>query len=387
MTPPQRIKEKNAVKVSEPKDLSSHSAQDLASSKRPKKKKSFQPRQSRDAAENIAGQLEKSEQAATIETTSQKHKSKLGQVNSAFDEAENEGEIQKQKKKRKRAKKSRSSSAVDFPLDASLDIDALSDDIVTSDDSPIKPTPISQDVGIVQSQGQGKLFVEHDKGFKSRAFTDTIPQQLETRTKEEFALPTSTPTELANSLQKIFRTFAVFCHGLLAGIGLLHCIFMYNVSVSQTRSYEEFVDMYSNLAMPLQCLFYTLLVICTLSVFDRYDVSHVDGRFFQRCITMQSAAIVIIIYVAALALSVSIANTDDRLSLYRINVTYWEDPAEAKTLLNQWKIISLCRSVMVILGWLLISLRPGTDVLAKRIKALEQSRTQESLPEKQNGFV
>ena len=38
--------------------------------------------------------------------------------------------------------------------------------------------------------------------------------------------------------------------------------------------------------------------------------------------------------------------------------------------LATWKALNACRSVGVILGWVLISIRPNTDLLYKHIKRL-----------------
>ncbi len=38
--------------------------------------------------------------------------------------------------------------------------------------------------------------------------------------------------------------------------------------------------------------------------------------------------------------------------------------------LSSWRSLNLCRSMGVILGWLLVSLRPSTDLLHKHLKKL-----------------
>ena len=57
---------------------------------------------------------------------------------------------------------------------------------------------------------------------------------------------------------------------------------------------------------------------------------------------------------------------------YRVNETIYTD-LEQEVLANEisiWKALNLCRSIGVILGWFLISMRPNTDLLYKHLKKL-----------------
>ena len=60
------------------------------------------------------------------------------------------------------------------------------------------------------------------------------------------------------------------------------------------------------------------------------------------------------------------------LPFYRVNETIYTD-LEQEVLANEisiWKALNLCRSIGVILGWFLISMRPNTDLLYKHLKKL-----------------
>ena len=59
-------------------------------------------------------------------------------------------------------------------------------------------------------------------------------------------------------------------------------------------------------------------------------------------------------------------------NFYRVNETIYTD-LEQEVLANEisiWKALNLCRSIGVILGWFLISMRPNTDLLYKHLKKL-----------------
>ena len=108
-----------------------------------------------------------------------------------------------------------------------------------------------------------------------------------------------TPVALALAAQKGFRSFGIFSHGFLAGLAFWQLVM---VSEGETKSNTsnakieevpfiyvqqvyvlsdgrfsedygpiDFVILYSPLAQPLQCVFYLLSVVCTISILDRYD--------------------------------------------------------------------------------------------------------------------
>lgn len=77
---------------------------------------------------------------------------------------------------------------------------------------------------------------------------------------------TSTSIEFALKTHRILKTFFLFCHGITAGLALWHIVIVYVLSVHPR---EDFLIHYQPLALPVQCLFYILLVCCTISAFDR----------------------------------------------------------------------------------------------------------------------
>ena len=71
--------------------------------------------------------------------------------------------------------------------------------------------------------------------------------------------------ELGMLAQKMFRSLATFCHGLLAGVGAWHVFMVYVLH----RDDADFISLYSPLSQPVQTVFFLLTVICTVSVCDR----------------------------------------------------------------------------------------------------------------------
>lgn len=78
--------------------------------------------------------------------------------------------------------------------------------------------------------------------------------------------PKNTTIEFALFTQKVIRTFSLFCHGLLAGLAVWHIVMAY---VLIDFPLEDFILHYGRLALPVQCIFFILLLICTVSALDR----------------------------------------------------------------------------------------------------------------------
>ena len=63
---------------------------------------------------------------------------------------------------------------------------------------------------------------------------------------------------------------------------------------------------------------------------------------------------------------------DDKLSLFQHNATLFTDMEEEERSyeLETWKAMNLARGLAVILGWLLVALRPNTDLLYKNLRSI-----------------
>ncbi|CAH3195599.1 unnamed protein product, partial [Porites evermanni] len=169
------------------------------------------------------------------------------------------------------------------------------------------------------------------------------------------------------SVHRAFRSFSLFCHGLLAGLALCQVIFVYSLSNNGTAN-GNFLENYYKLAQPLQSLYYMLFAICTVSVFDRfvYDMANPRSGFFQGLLTRPSRILSISAYLFALVFSISVANIDDRISLYKEHGHLWND-TETSSLLDTWRIINLMRVLGAVLGWILVALQPTKDYTAKNL--------------------
>lgn len=159
-----------------------------------------------------------------------------------------------------------------------------------------------------------------------------------------------------------FRSIAMICHGLLAGLALGQCIFVYSLTSISDR---VFLENYYQLALPFQSMYYFLLAISTISILDRYsNMSSGWGSFFLRLLTRPSRALALVAYLLALVFSTSLTQLDDKISLYKDIPSLWATTDEIDT----WKIINLMRVIGSFLGWIMVAMAPDDDQTAETIK-------------------
>lgn len=167
--------------------------------------------------------------------------------------------------------------------------------------SPVTPNlPVSQHVDKVftERQGRGGGFSKSSGRGKidPTKLLDNLNQAgaaMGLPTMAAASEPSMTPLELGLKGQRAFRSFGIFCHGFLAGLAFwqlimvklslknkqilaftpfIVCVQVYVMSDGRAKedySPLDFIELYSPLAQPLQCMFYVLTVVCTISILDR----------------------------------------------------------------------------------------------------------------------
>ncbi|XP_072034427.1 uncharacterized protein [Amphiura filiformis] len=273
----------------------------------------------------------------------------------------------------------------------SVDMMLAAEDIITGDKQADEDEETQQQqqqasqVTVLPSQPVERLFMERKSGFTSEdkgrlAKRREKEQQRQQQPEVESDITT---TQAAVSTHRTFLTFGLFCHGLLAGFALWQCVIVYMLSdpipLSDKTGDQQFLEQYSRMGQPALSMYYFLLAICTVSVFDRFDIARPDRQFFRGLLTFQSGAVSILIYLISLIFSVSIAAIDDKISLYfKTHPTYceedcpnggtlWEDTGTIAQQLKIWRIINLIRAIGAVLGWLVLSLAPTTDFTSEHL--------------------
>ena len=234
--------------------------------------------------------------------------------------------------------------------------------------TPVAPPSTVVDKVYTEKQN-GKFAKRKKKSIKLGAINPAL-RSTSTGDEELKALTATTPLDLGMQVQRAFRSLGIFCHGFLAGLAFWHLIMVY--VLMESEEIIQFLALYSPLSQPLHFLFYLLTVICTISILDRYDLATLDWRQIQLLLTLRSGGLAIIVYAASLIITLATTGLDDKISLFAVNSTLFEamDEEDLKAEMNSWRALNLCRAIGVILGWILVAIRPGTDQLHKHLRRL-----------------
>ena len=162
--------------------------------------------------------------------------------------------------------------------------------------SILSPYPLLPS-NIPPSQPVAKIYLEKNGGgFAKTSVSTPVVASNQFPTSPT---PQLSPLGLGLVTQRVFRSFATFCHGFLAGLAAWQVFTIYILHKDDL----EFVEMYSPLSQPLMIVFYLLTIICTVSVCDRYDISEMTLTHLKQCLTLQSGGVSVLIYWATLLLT------------------------------------------------------------------------------------
>ena len=227
----------------------------------------------------------------------------------------------------------------------------------TSGTHMMPPLPSQQsDVVYIEKKG-GQGFVNEHKSKIIKAPERTI--QLRDDRGEE-----NTTLDFVLKIHLGFRSFSLIVQGLLAGFALSQCMFVYSLANQDDKA---LLKNYQDLALPYQSMYYFLLAICNVSIFDRYiNISSGWSQLFSILIRKPSRALALICYLFALIFSVALAQLDDRISMYKSMPNLWEKNSTKH--LTTWKIINLLRVIGSVLGWIMVALAPNDDLTAATIE-------------------
>lgn len=228
---------------------------------------------------------------------------------------------------------------------------------VTSISKPAIPSSQPSNVVYIEKKG-GQGFTSEHKSKLNKPIERTIQLRDVDR-----GYPTSR-LDFIYSIHHGFHKFSTIAQGLLAGIAISQCIFVYSLSREKVTT---LLEQYDELALPYQSLYYILLAICVVSIFDRYiDMSPGWSQFFSILFSKPSRAIALVSYLFAFIFSISLAQIDDRISLHKLLPELWKKDADKH--IATWKIINLLRVIGSVLGWIMVAIAPDDDQTAAAIK-------------------
>ena len=183
--------------------------------------------------------------------------------------------------------------------------------------------------------------------------------------------------DLALQTQRVFAPLGRLCFGLLAGMAAAHLMFVVALTREDRRPLD-FVAHYSPLALPFRAVFFTLSAVCCVAALDRYDVSRASAGQLRRALTLQDGGVTVLLYLAVLALSTSLAPTDDRLHLYRRNATadgLWQSPEAVRADSRLMVVLCAVRAGLALLAWLVVAANPAMDRVLEHLRQLSAAGT------------
>ncbi|XP_075927314.1 transmembrane protein 237-like isoform X5 [Petromyzon marinus] len=259
------------------------------------------------------------------------------------------------RKPKKRTKKNQQRDQVHYESDLPVE----EEDVVTRDavvlgpsEAPLFVLPTST------SQPLSKVFVERKSGFQAAERQQLGVRQAAVSPTNEFLAPRPLPSprDVALRVQKGFRVVSLFAHGVLAGFALWNTVLVYVLWQKNSLPGQ-----YEPLAIPAQELAYLLLALSTISAFDRVDLAR-PQVFLRGLITLDSAAWASVVYFSALVLSLSMTKSSHKLA----SQSDWSLQDE-----SPWIILNMIVSVMVVFGWLILSLSPTSDHSTENMFGME----------------
>ncbi|XP_015118369.1 uncharacterized protein LOC107042018 [Diachasma alloeum] len=184
------------------------------------------------------------------------------------------------------------------------------------------------------------------------------------------------PIKVAILAQKAWRNAGLIYQGLLAGMALMHFLFMQTFS---GLFRESFID-YSMMGEIYTNLFSFLVAMSMVSAFDKFDLARLEWDHFREIYMYHCKSFLAIpLYITVFCLHQVTLKFDDKLTLLHYqesNETGMVDGNSTVTItsgeLNTWKTITVTKNGLAVLAWLFIALGPQKDMLLVHLQALQK---------------
>lgn len=175
------------------------------------------------------------------------------------------------------------------------------------------------------------------------------------------------PLDIAICYHTFWMRISTLCHGLLSGLALGHWLYLICNKDNQDNSFLQHYAYYSDIYVGL---FFTLCVLCIVSVYDRIDIAHMESIDIKDIFETKKFSLVIIVYIACLLVHLSATSYDDKLSLitYNNETIYNITQNDVRT----WNHLSLWRTILSFTAWLFVGLGPPEDMLYTHLKNMEK---------------
>ncbi|XP_063991490.1 uncharacterized protein LOC135169964 [Diachasmimorpha longicaudata] len=184
------------------------------------------------------------------------------------------------------------------------------------------------------------------------------------------------PIKVAILAQKAWRNAGLIYQGLLAGMALMHFLFMQTFT---GLFRESFID-YSIMGEIYTNLFSFLVAMSLVSAFDKFDLARLEWDHFREIYMYHCKPFLAIpLYITVFCLHQVTLKFDDKLTLlhYReSNETGMVDGNSTVTITSEelitWKTLTVTKNGLAVVAWLFIALGPQKDMLLVHLQALQK---------------
>ncbi|KAI5709053.1 hypothetical protein M8J76_017155 [Diaphorina citri] len=275
-----------------------------------------------------------------------------------------------------------------------------------------------------QSQLEHRSFVQLRRGFVQTRYDGTAPhfdaEGGGTRSGPGgFSLSLNSPLDVAMVIQAGFQAGADICHGLLGGVSLFQLILVWFIESSDSpggasrpslpssplniftrQDNPSFLEdmqgpvppplyptrhlsvlSYASMAFLPPALSILLLLICIVSVLDRYDISsNLSWGHLVHLATFRKSALCVALYSVSL-LTCLICYKYDEMFVYMSNYPNDLGFVKASSFKSQdlltWKQLSVLRSGLSLLAWIILALSHPQDMLQHNLQSIQTYETRD----------
>ncbi|CAK9825881.1 Transmembrane protein 237 [Anthophora retusa] len=228
-----------------------------------------------------------------------------------------------------------------------------------------------------------KIYVQHRDGFSAMKINKTKDLRGESNAEigESVAGESSPPIRVAIMVQEFLKNIGLVCQGFLGGMALMHFIMarLYSIHVFFNAS-TEFIARYSVISEIYTSIFSFLVIMCIISIFDKFDLARFDVEHLRELYFDYNRAVIAVpLYLVVFCLHQACARTDNQLNMIhyissndstRENVTetLFDD-------LNSWQKISMSKDLLAVLAWLFVSFGAKDDAFLMYLQSMEKYAT------------
>ncbi|XP_014270382.1 transmembrane protein 237 isoform X2 [Halyomorpha halys] len=220
--------------------------------------------------------------------------------------------------------------------------------------------------------GMGDVYIEQNGKFVKapRELLENFNFSTREVYLEQIGSGFRTPLDMAIITEKACSTISRILLGILAGASLLAFIII--IMMSNSKHNSEVLDLWFFFAIiseVCRTLFFVILTICLVSIFDWLDLAHADLQHLIDTFQRRKIGYVLIIYLSAMIIFLITAPYNDYIihKMMTTNPSQNEnlDEKEKQELLENvsfWKMLTLIYMFLCFLGWLLVTLTRNEDL-------------------------